>query len=114
MEENPKEAFNQTVDHVLEYVETQKQIVSLQATKHAGVITGNAAAVLLVTFFVFVCYLLFNVAIVFLINNRLNDLFMSFILVSAGNLLLALLVIMLRNTIIVKPVQNFIIRTITE
>jgi hypothetical protein len=114
MEENPKEAFNQTVDHVLEYVETQKQIVSLQATRHAGVVTGNAAAVLLVTFFLFMSYLLLNLAIVFLVNNRFNDLFASFMLVSGVNLLLALLAIVLRKTIIVRPVQNLIIRTITE
>lgn len=114
MEENPKEAFNQAVDHVLEYVETQKQIVSLQAAKHAGAVTGNAAAALLITFFIFIFYLLLNVAIVFLLDTRFNDLFKSFMVVSGVNLLLAVLAVLLRKTAIVRPVQNFIIRTITE
>lgn len=114
MEQHPKEAFNKAIDHVEEYIETQKEIVTLKAAKHAGAVTGHVTALAIVLLFMFVFYLLFNLALVFKINTGQDNLFNSFLLVAAGNLFLAIVLFALRKSVVIKPVQNFIIKLITE
>ncbi len=113
MESQPKEAFNEIVDHLQDYVETQKEIVKLQAVKHGSFAVGNIASVLLLALFLLVTYLFLNVALALFIANTCT-LFNAFLWVGLGNLIVAVLVYLLRNTLVVRPIQNVIIKLTTE
>lgn len=113
MEQSPKQHFSSAVDHAQEYIETQKEIVKLLFAKHSGSVTGYMAALILIILFFMVFYLLGNVALVFCINKQLNDLSYSFLIIALVNMVLAFLLILMRK-IIIRPVQNKIIKLITE
>src|SRR5574343_232527 len=113
MENQPKETFNEIVDHLQDYVETQKEIIKLQTVKHGSAAIGNIAAVLLVALFLLVTYLFLNVALALFIANT-SILFYAFLWVGLGNLIVAVLVYLLRNTLVVRPIQNIIIKLTTE
>lgn len=113
MEQSPKQHFSSAVDHAQEYVETQKEIIKLHFAKHSGSVAGYMAALLLIVLFFMVFYVLGNVALAFCINKQLNDLAWSFLIVAIINMLLAVLLVLMRKTII-KPIQNKIIKLITE
>ena len=113
MENQPKETFNEIVDHLQDYVETQKEIIKLQTVKHGSAAIGNIAAVLLLALFLLVTYLFLNVALALFIANT-STLFYAFLSVGLGNLIVAVLVYLLRNTLVVRPIQNIIIKLTTE
>jgi hypothetical protein len=113
MENQPKEAFNEIVDHLQDYVETQKEIIKLQTVKHGSFAAGNIAAVMLLALFLMVTYFFLNVALALLIANA-SSLFIAFLWVGLGNLIIAILVYLLRNTLVVRPIQNIIIKLTTE
>lgn len=113
MENQPKEAFNEIVDHLQDYVETQKEIIKLQTVKHGSTAVGNVAAVMLLALFLLVTYLFLNVGLALFIATS-TTLFFAFLMVGAGNLLVAILVYLLRNTLVVRPIQNLIIKLTTE
>jgi hypothetical protein len=113
MENQPKEAFNEIVDHLQDYVETQKEIIKLQTVKHGSIAVGNIAAVLLLALFLLVTYLFLNVGFALFIATSTTH-FFAFLVVGAGNLLVVILVYLLRNTLVIRPIQNLIIKLTTE
>lgn len=113
MEQSPKQHLSNAIDHGQEYLETQKEIARLVIAKHSGAVAGYLVALLFITLFVMVFYILGNIAIVFFINKQIHDFGYSFLVVAGANMVLALLLMAMRKTI-VKPVQNSIIKLITE
>jgi hypothetical protein len=113
MENQPKEAFNEIVDHLQDYVETQKEIIKLQTVKHGSAAAGSIAAVLLLSLFLLVTYLFLNVGFALFIATSTTH-FIAFLIVGVGNLLVAILVYLLRNTLVIRPIQNLIIKLTTE
>ena len=113
MENQPKEAFNEIVDHLQDYLETQKEIIKLHTVKHGSAAAGNMAAITLLAMFLLVTYFFLNVALALFIASSIS-LFLAFLIVGAGNLLVAILVYLLRNTLVVRPMQSLIIKLTTE
>lgn len=113
MEQSPKQHFSSAVDHAQEYVEIQKEIIKLHLAKHGGSVAGYLAALSLIMLLFMVFYVLGNVAVVFCINKQLNDFSHSFLIVALANMVLAFLLIAMRK-VIIKPIQNKIIKLITE
>lgn len=113
MENQPKEAFNEIVDHLQDYLETQKEIIKLNTVKHGSAAAGNMVAIALLAMFLLVTYLFLNVAMALFFATSIG-LFQAFLVVGAGNLLVAILVYLLRNTLVVRPIQSLIIKLTTE
>ena len=113
MENQPKEAFNDIVDHLQDYLETQKDIIKLHTVKQGSAAAGNITAIMLLALFLLVTYLFLNVALALFIASSLS-LHLAFLTVGAGNLLVAILVYLLRNTLVVRPIQSLIIKLTTE
>lgn len=114
MEQEPKEILNQLVEHLNEYVETQKEIIKLNTVKHSSAAAGNMAAVLLLALFLLVTYVFINVGIALYWGNSIQNLAAAFAYVGLINLGVALLVIIFRNSLVVRPIQNIIIKQFTE
>lgn len=114
MEQEPKEVFREVVDHFEEYVETQKEIIRLQTVKHGSAAVGNIAAILLLALFLLVSYIFLNVGIAAYLSRYTGSLTTSFLYVGGVNLVVALLVALMRNSLVVRPVQNILIRLITQ
>ncbi len=113
MENQPKEAFNDIVEHFQDYVDTQKEIIKLQTVKHVSSTVGNLTAVVLFVMFLMITYLFLNVALALYLSIFIST-FTAFLYVAIGNLLVGILIYMLRNTIVVRPIQNLIIKLTTE
>lgn len=114
MEQEPKEIFQGVVDHLEEYVETQKEIIRLQTVKHGSAAVGNIAAVLLLALFLLVAYIFLNVGLAAFLSRYTGSLSTSFLYVGGANFFVAIMVALLRNTLVVRPVQNLLIKLITQ
>jgi hypothetical protein len=113
MEQSPREHFSNAVDHAQEYLENQVEIIRLETAKHGSKLGAYLTAVIFACFFFSVFYLMANVALAFCINSRVQNLLWSFLIVAAGNLLLGLIIILFKRAVI-RPVQNILIRLITD
>jgi hypothetical protein len=114
MEQEPKQVFNETVEHLNEYIETQKEIIKLQAVKHTSGATGNTVAVVLFALFLTMTYFFVNLAAALLCADYLDSLAKAFALVGGINCLIGLILWFFRESLVVKPIQNIIIKHFTE
>lgn len=114
MEQEPKQVFNETVEHLNEYIETQKEIIKLQAVKHTSGATGNTAAILLFALFLSITYLFANVAAALLCATYLGSLAKAFALIGGINCLIGFILWFFKEQLVVKPIQNIIIKHFTE
>ena len=114
MEQEPKQVFNETVEHLNEYIETQKEIIKLHAVKHTSSATGNTAAIILFAVFLSITYLFANIAAALLCATYLDSLAKAFALVGGINFLIGLTLWFFKQSLVVKPIQNIIIKHFTE
>ncbi|MBW7844484.1 MAG: hypothetical protein H3C45_02335 [Bacteroidia bacterium] len=114
MEQEPKVLLNQIVEHLNEYVETQKEIIKLQTVKHTSAAIGNITAFLLLALFLIAAYLFINISIALYLTNLVANTFIAFSYVAIANIVIALLLFIFRKNLVVKPVQNLFIKLFTE
>lgn len=113
MAQSPGQHLNDAVNHAQEYVENQLEIIKLETARHSSKVLAYIAAFIAAGIFFSVFYLMANVALAFYIHTRVESLLLSFLAVALANLLLGLGIMLFRQAII-RPVQNLVIRLITE
>lgn len=113
-EQEPKEILNQMVEHLNEYLETQKEIIKLNTIKHTSATAGNIAAILLLALFLLVMYVFVNVGAALLLGQLINNLPAAFGYIGLINLGVAVILIIFRKQLVVRPIQNIIIKQFTS
>ena len=113
-EENPKQVFSDAYEHLQEYLETEKEIIRLQVVKHSSKTIGYMVAIFALFMLGFVFYLLMNVSIAIWLAQYFDSYFYGFLYVALANGFILLLFAIFKDSLIVRPVQNLLIRLITE
>lgn len=113
-EENPKQVFSDAYEHLQEYLETEKEIIRLQVVKHSSKTIGYMVAIFALFMLGFVFYLLMNVSVAILLAQYFDSYFYGFLYVALANGFILLLFAIFKDSLIVRPVQNLLIRLITE
>lgn len=113
-EQEPKEILNQLVEHLNEYLETQKEIIKLNTIKHTSATAGNMAAILLLALFLMVMYVFANVGAALLIGQFIKNLPAAFGYIGLINLGIAIILIIFRKPLVIRPIQNLIIKQFTS
>ncbi|MFN7312341.1 MAG: hypothetical protein ACK5UI_02565 [Bacteroidota bacterium] len=113
-EENPKQVFSDAYEHLQEYLETEKEIIRLQVVKHSSKTIGYMVAIFALFMLGFVFYLLMNVSVAIWLAQYFDSYFYGFLYVALANGFILLLFAIFKDSLIVRPVQNLLIRLITE
>ena len=113
-EENPKQVFTDAYEHLHEYLETEKEIIRLQVVKHSSKTIGYMVAIFALFMLGFVFYLLINVSAAIWLAQYFENYFYGFLYVALANGFLLLMLAIFKDSLMVRPVQNLLIRLITE
>ncbi len=92
------------------YGESSIELVKLKSTQASAKAAGSASliAVLLILFLFFL--LMLSVGVALWLGQVLENHFLGFFAVSGFYLLIAVLVIVFKDTLVMRPIQNLIIR----
>jgi hypothetical protein len=107
--ENPEEPANsrtqELFDQIRDYVNTQVEIVKLEAIGKASVATGTLAVAATLVF-LFVCvFILANIGLAILIGDAIGNGFSGFFIVAGFYLLVAVILYLMRDTLVKKVIS---------
>ncbi|MCU0423764.1 MAG: hypothetical protein MUC81_13235 [Bacteroidia bacterium] len=113
-EKQPTDIAQDAITHLLDYVENEKKIVTLQLIKSSSIAGGNVVAFLVLFFIGTMVYCFANILLAVWLGQLLNKWFMGFAAVTVINLFLLLMLIVFKQSLLVRPIQNLIIRLTTK
>ena len=94
------------------YVQTNIELIKLEATERTSVFGGALISVFIVAFSLFLFILFISVTAGFFLANYFNDNFTGFLLVTAFYFVLSIVLIVCRKKCIEGPIRDKIIRRI--
>jgi hypothetical protein len=101
-------------DHVTEYIETYLSLNVLKATDKVAGIASQSIASVLAGIFAFFFLLLINIGIGYWLGQKLENMLAGFAIIAGFYGLLALLIVVLRKTVLLPFLKNIIIKSAYE
>ena len=109
-----KEKIEELTKSLKVYVQTNIELIKLEATERTSVFGSSLISILLVGFSLFLFVLFISISAGFFLANYFNDNYTGFLLVTIFYFLLTLILIMGRKKFIERPIRDKIIRRILK
>lgn len=108
------DAINQLKSDIKAYLDARLNLLQLQAIDKSSKLVAVLFAVLIIGTMIFFVAMFLLVLLALALGRYLDDYVLGFAIVTAFNFLLLILVYALRKKILIGPVQDFVIRTLTQ
>lgn len=104
--------IEQLLKDAKEYVDTKARLTKLQTIDKGSELAGSTVVGILLLLFVTVTFLFSSIALAFYLSERSGSFTLGFLSVAGIYFVFAILIYISRNSLIKKPIIDFIIRKI--
>ena len=110
--EDPKSKIEDLVEHTKDYLNTSAELVELRTAQKMAMVVSASLSSLVVALFIFVFFLFGSVALAYYLAVVTGKIYMGFLLVAGGYLLVGLFLWVGKEKLLSRPLLNMIIKQI--
>ncbi|MES2762625.1 MAG: phage holin family protein [Bacteroidota bacterium] len=114
MQEQEQSKIEVTVDSIKDYANTQYELMLLKGSDKIAHLGSNALSAIPIIMFSVLTILMLSFALAFYLNEKMMSQYCGFLVVGGGYFVIVLLFILMRKSMIVKPLRNLIIRELLK
>jgi len=112
--EEPKIDFGNIKKHVTDYLKNRLEYFKLTAIEYSATLLESVVLVVVLGVIFLFVWVLANVTAAIAIGESIGKMSIGFLIITLFNLALGLIIIAVRKTLILKPLSNWIVKTLTK
>src|SRR5437660_11365316 len=109
--ENIKSKVDQLVDHVEEYFETRKELITMTAIEKSSRMISTLFAALIIVAIFFLVFVFAGIALAYAISQYIGQPFSGFLIVALLYLIVGLILYAKQDRLLKSPIANAVIKT---
>ncbi len=105
-----KNVLDDSIEHLESYLTTQKELIRIAVAEKSSLMIASMVNLVLIIGLFLLFFLFLSIGCAFLIGIYLGQTYLGFMCIGAFYLVIAILFIAFRQSLIIKPITNLMIR----